>query len=91
MSSTTKEKPVYNTPLTELRYSAIEERDEIIKIATQKSKNNTLTLEESNRLLEQFNETLRTIAEQRNVIKDVDESWALELIKEYEDDEVIIA
>ena len=73
-------------------FEAIEERDEIIKIATQKSKDNTLTLEESNRLLAQFNETLRAIAEQRKVVEEVDESWALELLEECgDDDEVIVA
>ncbi len=79
-------------PLTEeSAFGAVQERDEIIKIATRKSQDKTLTLEESNRLLEQFNKTLQEIAEQRKSKGSVDESWALDLLKDCDEDEVIVA
>lgn len=64
-----------------------DERTRILNTVSRKVANQTLTLEETTELYEKFNQTFS--AYRSNSPKEVDESWALELLQECEQDESI--
>jgi hypothetical protein len=64
-----------------------DERTRILNMVSRKAKDQTLTLEETTALYEKFNQTYS--AYRSTEPQEVDESWAIELLQECEQDESI--